>query len=148
MISCVEEYRNLEGIEMKNMSFKLTTKQFLAGTKDVTRRTGWANLKAGEHFSAVEKSQGLKKGEKVVYLGQCICISNTPERLDEIISKPMRWDQPNSRKGAARECEREGFPFLSAKEFVEMFCKEMICHPTTKVNRIVFTVIHKNGEVK
>lgn len=133
---------------MKNMSFKLTTKQFLDGTKNVTRRTGWASLKAGEHFSAVEKSQGLRKGEKVKYLGQCICISNAPERLDEIISKPFRWDMPNSRKDGQRECEREGFPFLSASEFVDMFCKEMKCRPSTIVNRIVFEVTHTNGEAR
>lgn len=58
---------------MRNMSFRLTTRQFSDGSKDVIRRLGWADLKAGEHFTAVEKSQGLRKGEKVNYLGQCIC---------------------------------------------------------------------------
>lgn len=133
---------------MRNMSFMLTTKQFLDGSKDVTRRTGWANLKAGDHFSAVEKSQGLKKGEKVNYLGQCICISNTEERLSDIISKPMRDDSITPRGIGRRECEREGFPFLSAKEFVDMFCKEMKCQPTAKVHRIVFERVHVNGKTK
>lgn len=34
--------------------------------------------------------------------------------------------------------EREGFPGLNSKQFVDMFCKEMKCHPIDKVNRIVF----------
>lgn len=132
---------------MKNMSFRLTTKQFLEGTKDVTRRTGWASLKAGEHFSAVEKSQGLKKGEKVKYLGQCICISNAPEKLSDIVPNPFRYDSADPRF-PKRECEREGFPFLSGKEFVDMFCKEMKVHPTTTVNRIVFKILSTNGDAK
>jgi hypothetical protein len=133
-------------IQMRNMSFRLTKKQFLDGTKDVTRRTGWANLKAGEHFSAVEKSQGLKKGEKVNYLGQCICISNTTERLDDIIHKPLRLG--DCRSVPRREVEREGFAFLSSKEFVDMFCKEMKCHPSTIVHRIEFKRLHVNGEAR
>jgi hypothetical protein len=141
------EYKSSGEKTMRNMSFKLTTKQFLEGTKDVTRRTGWANLAEGEHFSAVEKSQGLKKGEKIKYLGQCICISNKAERLDDIITRPLRLGDCHIRN-PRREVEREGFPFLSSKEFVEMFCKEMKCHPTTTVQRIEFKVTHVNGWVK
>lgn len=129
---------------MRNMSFRLTTRQFINGTKDVTRRTGWKDLKVGEHFSGVEKSQGLRKGEKINYLGQCICISNTPERLDEIIKRPVRNDSLIPK----RECEREGFPFLTDKEFVEMFCKEMNVQPVTIINRIVFRSTHVNGQAK
>jgi hypothetical protein len=128
------------------MSYRLTKKQFLDGSKDVTRRTGWLNLKEGEHYSAVEKSQGLKKGEKVNYLGQCICISNTAERLDEIIKRPYRNDQ--NKMYLYPETMREGFPQLSPVEFVDMFCKEMKCHPSTIVQRIVFKRLHVNGEAR
>jgi hypothetical protein len=37
---------------MRNMSFFLTTAQFLDGTKDVTRRKGWRFLKPGDRFMA------------------------------------------------------------------------------------------------
>jgi len=49
----------------RNMSFMLTTAQYCARTKDVTRRLGWANLKPGDMFNGVEKAMGLKKGEKI-----------------------------------------------------------------------------------
>lgn len=51
------------------MSFSLTTPQFLARTKTVTRRLGWARAKVGDIVTAVEKAQGLKAGEKVRRLG-------------------------------------------------------------------------------
>lgn len=136
---------------MVNMSFHITKKQFLDGSKDVTRRirhysknnpkevVGWGKLKPDGHFSAVEKSQGLRKGERINYFGQCICISNEPEPLNEIIKRPYRnvtWDGAVSSNRS--EMAREGFPDLTAKEFVDMFCAEMKCHPTTIVNRIEF----------
>jgi hypothetical protein len=117
---------------MRNMSFFLTTQQFIDGTKDVTRRLGWANLKPDEHFMGIEKGQGLKKGEHVRRLGECICYYNGPEPLINIVRYPSRWP---SRRG---ETTREGFPHLSATEFVEMFCKKMKCTPKTIVNRIEF----------
>jgi hypothetical protein len=47
------------------MSFAHTTDQIRNRTKTVTRRNGWADLKPGELFWAVEKAMGLKPGEKV-----------------------------------------------------------------------------------
>ena len=108
---------------MKNMSFSLTTAQFLDGSKTVTRRLGWDNLRPGEHFMAVEKSQGLRKGEHVKRLGECVCVSNRPIHLFHI------------KKG---DCRREGFPNYSPREFVRMFCREMKCDDFTVVNRIEF----------
>ena len=87
---------------MPNMSFIKTKQQFIEGRKIKTRRlyhfskidpkkpVGWANLKPDKYFTAVEKSQGLRKGEHIRVLGQCICISNEPEPLDEIIRRPYR----------------------------------------------------------
>ena len=108
---------------MRNMSFSLTTAQFLDGSKTITRRLGWDNLRPGEHFMAVEKSQGLKKGEHVKRLGECVCLSNIPWRLKWI----NKFDVI---------CE--GFPHLSPIEFIAMFCKHMKCKPATFVNRIEF----------
>lgn len=105
----------------------------------------------------MEKSQGLRKGEKVNYLGQCICISNVSERLDEIIRRPIRYedqvaDDPIGAglyQGELRtEMDREGFPELTAEEFVEMFCKEMDVDPSDIIQRIAFRVIHVNGKAK
>jgi hypothetical protein len=49
----------------RNISFALTTAQFLDGSKDVTRRIGWKNLNAGDVLCAVKKGMGLKPGEKI-----------------------------------------------------------------------------------
>jgi hypothetical protein len=54
---------------MQNISFTLTTAQVRARSKTVTRRIGWENLKAGTLLCAVEKGQGLKKGERAKKLG-------------------------------------------------------------------------------
>jgi len=91
----------------------------------------------GEHFTAVEKVQGLRKGEKIVVLGQCICVSNEKERLNEIINRPHRDAKPFG-VSLRSETEREGFPDMTAKQFVDFFCKEMKCHPVDYVNRIEF----------
>jgi hypothetical protein len=115
------------------MSYFLTTQQFLDYIKDVTRRAGWANLKPGTQYVAVLKSQGLKAGEKITKLDDCICISNTPERLDEIIRRPYRDGNKRS------EMEREGFPDKSAEEFVAFFCSHMkTIKPETIIHRIEF----------
>ena len=106
-----------------NMSFSLTTAQFRDRTKTVTRRLGWNKLKRGQEFTAIVKGMGLKKGEKVEILGRCRVISNRREPLNAI-SKP--------------DCIREGFPDLTANEFVEMFCKHNGCKPDQEVSRIEF----------
>lgn len=51
---------------MRNISFAMTTEQFRRGEKDVTRRFGWWFLKPGDQLRVVEKTIGLKKGEKMV----------------------------------------------------------------------------------
>lgn len=49
---------------MRIMSFALTEQQLMDGTKTVTRRVGWANLKPGDRLTAVRKAMGLKKGPR------------------------------------------------------------------------------------
>lgn len=111
--------------QMRNMSFALTERQYLDGSKDVTRRLGWKNLKAGEKFRAVRKGMGLKKGEKVHVLGVSECVANKSEPLKNITYVDV---------------VREGFPSLSQDEFIEFFCKtHKGCTPDTMVQRIVFT---------
>ena len=92
---------------MRAISFMLTTEQVLARTKDVTRRNGWATLKAGDRMRGVRKAMGLKKGEKHELLAEIEVVSVRRERLDAI-------DQD--------DCVREGFPDMTPAGFVNMFC--------------------------
>jgi hypothetical protein len=108
---------------MRNMSFALTKPQFLDGTKDVTRRLGWRTARPGQTLCAVEKGMGLKKGEKVVRLGTIELLNVNREPLSIITPDDVR---------------REGFPDLSPREFVEMFCDHNNCTPRTLITRIVF----------
>lgn len=107
----------------RNMSFALTTPQFKARTKTVTRRMGWWFLKPGAVLMGVEKSQGLKKDEKVKRLGLIEVVSVSSERIQEFYSADL---------------VREGFPNMTPFEFVEMFCKANNCVPDAWVNRIEF----------
>lgn len=108
---------------MRLISFFLTTRQFQDGTKDVTRRLGWGNLVPGQRLMAVRKAQGLRKGEEVERLGEIEVVSVGQELLQDI---------------TADDCRREGFPHLTPKEFIDMFCDHMLCLPETVVNRIEF----------
>jgi len=110
---------------MRLISYYLTTRQFLDGSKDVTRRNGWLNLKVGEHLMAVEKGQGLKKGEKVKRLGEIEVLEVCREPLHAICDHPG-------------DCAREGFPEMSPMEFIKMYCKHNGGGPGQFVTRIVF----------
>lgn len=111
---------------MRCMSFSATTPQVLARTKTVTRRLGWASLKAGEFVQAIEKGQGLKKGERARRLAVLRIASVRRERLDAI-----------------RETDvvLEGFPQLSRRSFVDMFRDLNGCGPDVEVTRIAFEYV-------
>lgn len=95
---------------MKRMSFSLTPRQYLDGSKTATSRLGWANLKPGEHFMGVEKCMGIPKGGHQVKLGESACLSNTPTRLRDYTQAMVN---------------AEGFPDMTPEEFVAFFCKHM-----------------------
>ncbi len=116
---------------MRNISFAITTKQFKNRSKTVTRRLGWKNLKVGELLQGVEKSQGLKKGEKIVKLGVIRVKGVCREELFNI-------DLP--RYGES-EVIKEGFPKMKPSEFVEMFCKANKCEPSVEITRIEFEYV-------
>ncbi len=105
------------------MSFAATKPQFLDYSKDVTRRGGWEFLKPGQIVMAIEKGQGLKKGEKQKTLGAIEILEVTRERLNWITQA---------------EVEREGFPNWGRREFIEMYCRMNRVKPTTVVTRIRF----------
>jgi hypothetical protein len=92
---------------MRNMSFALTTPQIRNRTKTVTRRVGWKFLKPGDLLRAVEKSQGLKKGETV-----------KPLAVLRVESVRREW---MSDFHDHNDCVREGFPGMSPAQFRQFF---------------------------
>lgn len=116
----------------RNMSFSLTTDQIYGEVKDVTRRLGWAALKPGELFWAVEKAMGLKPGQKIKRIKLCRCVSNRPERIDRMARYKRYGDV---------ETIREGFAAMTGRQFVRMFCSHMKCKPNQIVNRIEFEYV-------
>ena len=98
------------------MSFSMTTPQFIDGSKDVTRRFGWWNLKEGDILNAVEKSMGLKKGEKIKSLGLIRVVSATKEPLSNLLHDGY----------GDNEVRREGYPFdcKTGKEFAEILAQK------------------------
>jgi hypothetical protein len=113
---------------MRNMSFALTTSQIIARTKTVTRRIGWWDLKPGQLIGAIEKGQGLKKGERVRRLGVLRVVSTRVERLNEM---------------PVADLAREGFPELTVPGFVDMFQRSHsgATSPGVQVNRIEFEYV-------
>lgn len=121
----------------RNISFALTTDQIRNRTKTVTRRLGWKNLKKGDILNACVKCMGLKKGEKPEKLCQI--------RVVDVEFEPL-WALAGTPYGTL-EARKEGFPAMTGKEFVSMFCENMRCQPETEVTRIEFEYL-KNGETK
>lgn len=107
----------------RQMSFSKTTKQIYDKTKTETMRMGWDKLVSGDIVIAVEKAQGLKKGEKVVKI--------TPIRIKYKIETIVMDVSPEN-------CIKEGFPELTTLQFIEMFCKLNKCRPFDPVNRFGF----------
>lgn len=108
------------------ISFAMTTEQVRLRTKTVTRRLGWLDLKPGTILQAVEKAQGLKKGEKVKRL----CLIRVKSVRRERLCKITRAD-----------VTREGFPGMLKHKFVEFFCEGHGCEPGDTVTRIEFEYI-------
>ncbi len=111
---------------MRLMSFQLTTEQVRNRTKTVTRRLGWRFLKPGTLLQPVVKCQGIPKGEKVEKIGH-------PIRVVSIERAPLNAISP-------QDVYREGFPPMTAPEFVRMFKKtHKGCRVNTVVTRIEFS---------
>lgn len=108
----------------------MTTPQFQARSKTVTRRLGWWFLQAGDIVQAVEKARGLKKGEKVKPLGLMRIVSVRSEPLHAI---------------TADDVVREGYPDWRRERFIEMFIHQHKVSADTIVNRIEFEHIDDAG---
>jgi len=121
---------------MKNMSFALTTEQILDGSKTVTRRLGWLNLKPGQQVRPVRKCMGLKPGEKLDVL-------RDPLTVVSVRREPLRAMLDDLDYGL-HECGLEGFgshpDYQWPSSFVAMFCAtHKGCTPETIVTRIECT---------
>lgn len=92
------------------MSFTLTERQLMDGTKTVTRRTGWVSITVGTRLLAVRKAMGLKAGEKVQALCEIEVVSVKRQALCCI---------------DAEDCAREGFPHLTPAEFIAFFTAQV-----------------------
>jgi hypothetical protein len=122
---------------MRNISFMLTTQQIRDRTKTVTRRNGWRFLKVGDLLCAVEKSQGLGKGGKIKRLGTIRVVDVRQEQLRRMTDRP-RWGK--------LECLREGFPQMTAREFVSFFCgSHKDVTPDSVITRIRFEYVDQAG---
>ena len=115
------------------MSFSATTEQIRNQAKTVTRRLGWWFLKPGDILWAVEKAQGLKKGETVKRICQIRVVSTRREYL-AVITK--------------EDVIREGFPRLTVVEFIDLFCKVNRCDRGVEVNRIEFEYVLDLDDIK
>jgi hypothetical protein len=105
------------------MSFALTTEQMRRGEKTVTRRNGWWFIRPGEIVNAVEKSMGLKKGEKIKRIGRIRIVSTRPEPLNAITEADVA---------------KEGFAGWTRSQFIEMYSRHNRCADDHEVNRIEF----------
>lgn len=108
---------------MRNMSFAMTTQQMRNDTKDITRRFGWWFLKPGDRVMAVEKTMGLKKGEKINKIYEIEIISTRIEPLNSITKSDVI---------------REGFPDWTPDQFINFLVKHYKADPAKPINRIEF----------
>ncbi|HNB55019.1 MAG TPA: hypothetical protein PK530_23920 [Anaerolineales bacterium] len=115
------------------MSFALTIPQILDGSKTVTRRDGWGNLKAGELLWTVDKAMGLKAGEH-------------PTRLKLIRVRSTRWEP--LRDITQEDVAREGFPDWTPDQFIAFYCAAKKGRtPDMLVNRIEFQYMRLDPEM-
>ena len=120
---------------MRNMSFALTTCQILDGSKDVTRRLGWLQLKPGDLIRPVRKCMGLQPGEKIQPLRDPLRIVSVRRELLRLMLDDIAY--------GFDEVRREGFEWHPAyrwpSTWVEMFCAtHKGCTPDTEITRIEF----------
>jgi len=117
----------------RNISFFLTKRQFLDRSKDVTRRLGWGWAKPGDVLCGIEKGQGLKKGERIVRLGDIRLVSVRQEPLQRML---------DDLKYGRDEVRREGFSEMTPAEFVAFFCASHSgCFPDRPLTRLEFAYI-------
>jgi len=122
---------------MRRMAFSHTAPQIVDRSKTVTRRTGWRYLRPGDLIEAVEKSRGLKKGERVRTLGVLRVVSVRVELLSRLVTDA---------RYAEDELPREGFPCWSRDDFIAMFLRVNSLKSTAvKVTRVEFEYVQADN---
>ena len=112
---------------MRNISFFKTTQQIIDRTKTVTRRNGWRFLRVGDRLCAVEKTQGLKAGEKIMKLG-----------IIEVVE--LRWEPLNTI--TQKDVVLEGFPDKDPAWFIGLYLSMYPrMRPADLVHRIEFSYV-------
>ena len=117
---------------MRHMSFALTVEPMKRHEKSCTRRYGWDDIKVGELLQAVEKCQGLKKGEHVKKLAVIRVTAERWEPLTQMVEFP---------EYGKAEVILEGFPLMSPAEFVLMVARANKKEPYQMVHRIQFSYV-------
>ena len=87
---------------------------------------GWNFLKKGDIVNAVERAQGLKKGEKIKKLCQIKIKSVSKEPLNKITQSDVI---------------KEGFPDFSVDDFVNFFTSHYKIADDVQINRIEFEYV-------
>ena len=122
---------------MRRMAFSHTAPQIVDRSKTVTRRTGWRYLRPGDLIEAVEKSRGLKKGERVRVLGVLRVVSVRFEPLSKLVTDA---------RYAEDELPREGFPCWSRDDFIAMFLRVNALKSTAViVTRVEFEYVQADN---
>lgn len=102
----------------------MTKRQYRERTKTVTRRMGWEFARVGDVCNGVEKAQGLKKGEKIVVMGQ--------HKFTDVRREPLNAVTPE-------DVVKEGFPEMTVEEFITFYCKgHKGCTPETVITRMEY----------
>lgn len=109
---------------------------FVPGGKDITRRVNWRWAQAGMFLLAVEKTQGIRRGDLVETFGVVELLSVTREPLNHIALRA---------RGPIGDVEREGFPGMTGREFVRMFCEHM---PGARADVEVARVVLRHVDVR
>lgn len=117
------------------ISFSMTTPQFIEKRKDVTRRYGWLNLKAGDVLIGVEKAMGLQKGEKIKKIRKIEILSVRREPLRAMMDD---LDYGND------EMRREGYPFGLKSPVI--FCKTLANTSKKSVDDLITRIEFKHLE--
>ncbi|MEV0292596.1 hypothetical protein [Nocardia sp. NPDC050710] len=100
----------------------LTEDPVRARTKTVARRMRWLMLRSGDRLTLCRKVMGRRRGEPLMRIADVEVVSVRREPLDAI---------------GPEDVLAEGFPDLTAAEFVEFFCATHNgCRPETEVTRI------------
>lgn len=113
------------------MSVAFTEDAVRSRTKTVTRRKGWLQLKPGDRLTLCRKVMGRKPGEPLVRITDVEVVSVRREPLERI---------------TADDVAREGFPGMSAAEFIQrFFVVAQRIQPGDLVTRIEWTYVESHG---